>query len=105
MRENAPPTIRPTIQARISVPKCRHAGAVGRNGAKRVTSNGFARQEEAPDEEGFIDKVHMGHLRNTTSAHRAGNPRGLIPWSKGPMRRRVLADKVCASKAPCGSLP
>ena len=77
-----------------------------RNGSKRtpgykMKSNGFARPYGAPERGKFHRQGPLEHLRNTTTANQAGNPRGSIPWSKGRTRRRILADKACASKAPC----
>ena len=53
---------------------------------RKMTSNGFARP----------DKVHKGHLRAGPGAP------GLIPWSKGRTRRRVLADKACGKQGQPG---
>ncbi|MBD0864241.1 MAG: transposase [Rhodobacteraceae bacterium] len=88
-----------TIRTCIPVPT-RKRGGSGTAGslrqATKMTSNGFARPDE--EEEGFIDKVHKGHLRT------GSEPPGLIPWSKGRTRARVLADKACASRAKRAAL-
>jgi len=44
-------------------------------------------------------KFHQQGLHHTCEPGR--EPPGLIPWSKGRTRGRVLADKAYASKAPC----
>ena len=91
----APDDPPPTIQACISVPTRKRGGSGTARSVRwvtKMTSKRLYPPGRGPDEESFIDKVHMGHLRTEPGAP------GLIPWSKGRTRGRVLADKACASK-------
>ena len=75
----------PTIQTCTSVPTRKRGGSGTARSVYRVTKMTYRRlfpPGRGPNKERFIDKVHKGHLRNTTSANRAGSP-GLIPWFRG----------------------
>ena len=65
-----------------------------------MKSNGFAHPDGSPDEEVFIDKVHMGHLRNTTPANRAGKTPEFDTMVKGANARAGIGRQACARQGP-----